>query len=98
MIVKPQGGGKTYANTGTCANVVSYLQHEDIDRMKDGKEPEPFFSQENDRVSVDELISKIDYNRKGLKNSDAKFYVITVAPSRKELEKWVGQKRNRLPL
>ena len=51
MIVKPQGGGKTYANTGTCANVASYLQHEDLDRMKDGKEPEPFFSLWNDRVS-----------------------------------------------
>lgn len=87
MIVKPQGGGKIYANTGTCANVASYLQHEDVDRMKDGKEPEPFFSQWNDRVSVDELVSKIDNNRKGLKNSDAKFYVITVAPSRKELER-----------
>lgn len=87
MIVKPQGGGKTYANTGTCANVASYLQHEDVDRMKDGKEPEPFFSQWDDRISVDELVSKIDNNRKGLKNSDAKFYVITVAPSRKELER-----------
>lgn len=85
MIVKAQGGGKTYANTGSCANVASYLQHEDIDRMKDGKEPEPFFSQEQDRVNVSELVSSIDNNRKGLKNSDAKFYVITVAPSDKEL-------------
>lgn len=39
---KATGWGKTYANTGTCANVASYLQHEDVDRMKDGKEPEPF--------------------------------------------------------
>lgn len=87
MIVKPQGGGKTYANTGTCANVAGYLRHEDIDRMKDGKEPEPFFSHEKDSVSIDELVDRIDNNRKGLKNSDAKFYVITVAPSRKELER-----------
>lgn len=86
MIVKAQGGGKTYANTGSCANVTSYLQHEDIDRMKEGKEPEPFFSQDQDRVNVSEIVSSIDNNRKGLKNSDAKFYVITVAPSRKELE------------
>lgn len=85
MIVKAQGGGKTYANTGSCSNVVSYLQHEDIDRMKDGKEPDPFFSQYQDRVNVSELVSSIDNNRKGLKNSDAKFYVITIAPSDKEL-------------
>ena len=87
MIVKAQGGGKTYANTGSCAHVASYLQHEDIDRLKEGREPEPFFSHDNDRVSVGELVAGIDNNRKGLKNSDAKFYVITVAPSRKELER-----------
>lgn len=87
MIVKVQGGGQVYANTGSCANVASYLQHEDIDRMKEGKKPEPFFSQDQDRINVNELVSSIDNNRKGLKNSDAKFYVITVAPSRKELER-----------
>lgn len=95
MIVKPQGGGKTYANTGTCANVASYLQHEDVDRMKDGKEPEPFFSQWNDRVSVDELVSKIDNNRKGLKTVMRNFMLSLSHRPGKNLKEWAGRKRNR---
>lgn len=87
MIVKAQGGGNTYANTGSCSNVVSYLQHEDIERLQVGQMPEPFFNHEQDRISPKDVTNKIDNNRKGLKNSEAKFYVITVAPSREELRK-----------
>lgn len=36
MIVKVQGGGKVYANTGSCSDVVSYLQHEDAERLQAG--------------------------------------------------------------
>ncbi|MDB0849830.1 DUF5712 family protein, partial [Phocaeicola vulgatus] len=49
MIVKVQGGGKVYANTGSCSDVVSYLQHEDAERLQAGLTPEPFFNQEQDR-------------------------------------------------
>ncbi|MEO4759425.1 clindamycin resistance transfer factor BtgB, partial [Phocaeicola vulgatus] len=41
MIVKVQGGGKVYANTGSCSDVVSYLQHEDAERLQAGLTPEP---------------------------------------------------------
>lgn len=86
MNVKIQGGGGgVYANTGSCTGVTSYLQHEDIDRMKDGKEPEPFFNHERDKVSAKEVTFKIDHNKAKLCKSDAKFYVITVSPSREEL-------------
>ena len=51
MIVKVQGGGKVYANTGSCSDVVSYLQHEDAERLQAGLTPEPFFNQEQDRIS-----------------------------------------------
>lgn len=87
MIVKVQGGGKVYANTGSCSDVVSYLQHEDAERLQAGLTPEPFFNQEQDRISPKEVTNKIDNNRKGLKAKEAKFYVITVAPSREELRK-----------
>lgn len=50
MIVKVQGGGKVYANTGSCSDVVSYLQHEDAERLQAGLTPEPFFNQEQDRI------------------------------------------------
>lgn len=87
MIVKVQGGGKVYANIGSCSDVVSYLQHEDAERLQAGQKPEPFFNLEQDRISPKEVTDKIDNNRKGLKAKEAKFYVITVAPSREELRK-----------
>lgn len=35
MNIKIQGGGSgTYANTGSCTGVTTYLQHEDLERMK----------------------------------------------------------------
>lgn len=88
MIVKVQGGGAgTYANTGTSEGVVNYLQHEDAQRMQEGRQVEHFFSQTENKVKPQEVTSRIDNNRKGLKAKEAKFYVITVAPSAKELAK-----------
>lgn len=38
MNVKIQGGGGgTYANTGSCTGVVTYLQHEDLERIRQGQ-------------------------------------------------------------
>ena len=38
MNIKIQGGGSgTYANTGSCTGVTTYLQHEDLERMKNGQ-------------------------------------------------------------
>lgn len=38
MNIKIQGGGSgTYANTGSCTGVTTYLQHEDLERMKNGR-------------------------------------------------------------
>lgn len=86
MNVKIQGGGNgTYANTGSCVSVTNYLQHEDLDRMKNGEEVQPFFNQFRDYVSAREVTFKIDSNKAKLSRADAKFYVITVSPSEKEL-------------
>ena len=86
MNVKIQGGGNgTYANTGSCVAVTNYLQHEDLERMKKGEEVQPFFNQFRDYVSAREVTFKIDSNKAKLSRTDAKFYVITVSPSEKEL-------------
>ena len=86
MNVKIQGGGNgTYANTGSCVAVTNYLQHEDLERMKKGEEVQPFFNQFRDYVSSREVTFKIDNNKAKLSQTDAKFYVITVSPSEKEL-------------
>lgn len=87
MIVKIQGGGSgTYANSGSCGGVANYLQHEDLQRMQEGQIVEQFFDQKRDSVKPDAVVNDIDNNRKGLKAQEAKFFVITVAPSRKELQ------------
>ena len=88
MNVKIQGGGGgTYANTGSCRAVTSYLQHEDLERMKNGEEVQPFFNNYRDYISAQEATYKIDNNKAKLSRTDAKFYVITVSPSDRELEK-----------
>lgn len=74
-----------YANKNSCIDLISYLQNEDIERMKDGKEPEPFFNHEQDKVSAKEVTFKIDNNKTKLCKSDAKFYVIVISPSTEEL-------------
>jgi len=86
MNIKIQGGGGgTYANTGSCFGVVSYLRHEDAKRQEQGEQVEPFFDQRG-KISSKEVTEKIDGNKAKLSKTDAKFYVITVSPSQKEIQ------------
>lgn len=86
MNVKIQGGGGgTYANTGSCFGVVSYLRHEDAQRQEQGEQVEQFFNQEG-TVKSREVTEKIDNNRAKLCRNEAKFFVITVSPSQKEIQ------------
>jgi hypothetical protein len=46
MNIKIHGGGSgTYANAGSSAALVNYLQHEDLGRLQQGEALEPFFNQ-----------------------------------------------------
>lgn len=57
MNIKIQGGGSgTYANTGSCTGVTTYLQHEDLERMKNGREVQPFFNNSRDYISAQEYL------------------------------------------
>lgn len=64
--------------------------------MKNGREVQPFFNNSRDYISAQEVTFKIDNNKAKLSRNDAKFYVITVSPSSRELEKWARPRRNRL--
>lgn len=87
MNVKIQGGGTgAYSNTGSCTGVTNYLAHEDIDRLKAGEEQEHFFTHDKEKVSAKEVTYKIDNNKAKLCKSDAKFFVITVSPSKDEIK------------
>ena len=86
MNVKIQGGGSgTYSNSGSCSNVVEYLEHEDKKQLQQGNEIEPFFNHKEERVNASQIIKKIDENKGQLLKTDAKFFVVTISPSEKEI-------------
>lgn len=87
MNVKIQGGGAgAYANTGSSVGVTNYLEHEELERIKNGKEREHFFTHDKEQVSAREATFKIDSNKAQLMKKDSKFFVITVSPSEKEIK------------
>lgn len=75
-------GGK---NSGSCADLASYLEHEDTDRLDEGKDILEFFTAEGCEVTKEEVISKIDRNHAKLGKDESKFYHIVVAPSESEV-------------
>ena len=87
MICKIQGGGEgVHANSGSCRNIAEYLEHEDAKQVEHGNEIEPFFNQNNDNLKYSEMIETIDRNKGQLLKTDAKFFVVTIAPSSQELK------------
>ena len=86
MNVKIQGGGSgTYSNSGSCSNVIDYLEHEDKKQLQEGKEIEPFFNNKSENINASEIILKIDQNKGQLTKTDAKFFVVTISPSESEI-------------
>ena len=86
MHIKIQGGGEgKYSNAGSCSSLISYLEHEDLERQTQGTELEYFFSHSDDNVNSDEIINMIDNNKQKLCRDEAKFFVLTFSPSDKEL-------------
>lgn len=97
MNVKIQGGNEAYTNTGSCINVAYYLEHEDYHRMEQGLEVETFFSQHKDNIEKRAFVLEMDNNKAKLCKDDAKFYVVTISPSKKEISKmgYSEQERSR---
>lgn len=88
MNVKIQGGGKNagvYANTGSAAALVEYLEHEDKERLAEGLDILPFFNGQGFEVERGEVLQKLDRNHKKLHYEDAKFYHLDINPSQEEL-------------
>ncbi|MCM4160903.1 mobilization protein [Antarcticibacterium flavum] len=65
------------------AEFVSYLEKEN--QGLDKEDLEYFFNQHGDQISAKEVIWEIDSNTAKLKNTEPKFYSITVSPSKFEL-------------
>jgi hypothetical protein len=61
------------------------MEHEDMERMEQGIYTEGFFNLTDDNIYKSQVIKDIDSNIGQLLKTDAKFYVIHVSPSEKEL-------------
>ena len=80
----PSSGG-TYNNAGSSLQLVSYMEHEDLERMEKGIYTDGFFSLTDDNIYKSKVIKDIDSNIGQLLKTDAKFFAIHVSPSESEL-------------
>ena len=80
----PPSGG-TYNNAGSSRQLVSYMEHEDLERMEKGIYTDGFFNLTDDNIYKSQVIKDIDTNIGQLLKTDAKFYAIHVSPSKNEL-------------
>lgn len=74
-------GELTYSNTGSCGRLVNY---EVSNKEKLGDE-NTFFTIDKDKITSEEAKNIIDYNVKGLKKDEEKFYSFSLNPSADEL-------------
>ncbi len=81
ITISPQKIGGDFPKS--CCGFVSYLEKEN--KEKDPADLEYFFNQHDDQISPDTVIMEIDGNTAKLKNSEPKFYSITINPSQREL-------------
>lgn len=79
-------GNRDYVkgNTQSCHDLVHYLEKEngELELL----DQEMFFNHGSDKISASYAINSIDNNKKGLKDKDAKFFMVTVNPSERELK------------
>ena len=76
---------KEYGNNkGSSKNLVEYLEKENAG-IDHPSEEEYFFSHDQDRVSHFKVQDVLDHNHKGLKQTDSKFFMLTINPSQEEL-------------
>ena len=80
----PPSGG-TYNNAGSSRQLVSYMEHEDLERMEKEIYTDGFFNLMDDNIYKSKVIKDIDGNIGQLLKTDAKFYAIHISPSESEL-------------
>jgi hypothetical protein len=80
---------ETGNNKGSSSQLVAYLEKEN--RIAEGKEqvlmePEYWFHQNSDRIQPYEVRQSIDANTAKLSKDDARFFLVNISPSSKELK------------
>lgn len=71
-------------NQGSSEALFDYLDKENIG--KELTEKQFFFNDKSDAIGNTKAMRMIDTNHKGLKKADAKFYMLTINPSKHELD------------
>jgi hypothetical protein len=72
------------SNAGSCGQLVEYLEKEN--NLKAESKAELWFNQQRDDLRPHEVRQAIDFNTAKLKQSEAKFYLVNISPSQKELQ------------
>lgn len=72
------------SNAGSCGQLVDYLEKEN--NLKAEHKAELWFNQRRDDVRAQEVRLGIDSNTAKLKQHEAKFYLVNISPSQKELQ------------
>jgi len=72
------------SNAGSCGQLVEYLEKEN--NLKAEQKAELWFDQGRDDLRPYEVRQGIDTNTAKLKQSEAKFYLVNISPSQKELQ------------
>lgn len=83
MIIKIHDSNVPGKNTGSCSNLIQYLEKEN--RERDPLEKEYFFNNHKEEIHAATVERMIDSNKGRLGKDDIKFFMITVNPSEREL-------------
>ncbi|WLD24255.1 DUF5712 family protein [Flavobacterium dauae] len=76
---------ETGNNKGSSGQLINYLEKENRTAFEEGRENELWFNNLNRDITPQEVRVKIDYNVAKLSRSDAKFFLINISPSEKEI-------------
>src|SRR5690606_30603768 len=76
---------ETGNNKGSSGQLVNYLEKENRTAFEEGKEKELWFNNLNRDIIPQEVRIKIDHNVAKLSRNDAKFFLINISPSQKEI-------------
>jgi uncharacterized protein YdhG (YjbR/CyaY superfamily) len=83
MYVKIHSPKNSGGNRGSSSALINYLEKENSG--VDFDEHEHFFTHTEDVASGEKAMNQIDNNWRGLKSNDAKFFMVTINPSEREL-------------
>lgn len=76
---------ETGNNKGSSAQLVNYLEKENRNALKENSTSELWFSDASRDISPQEVRVKIDHNIAKLCRNDAKFFLVNISPSHKEI-------------